>query len=233
MSWFIYYPGAAERSLGRPSSPDKDGSVWHPHYHPKADKVGVVWRPFSHSGHHPHHANPRATHHPYHPNTYPYNPYNPQEQPAHKYSQHFHHNPYPNIAHHHGLQHVSPHNPSHGPPESDKFWYIPAGASTHHNGQAGWRTQGGYVDGVWHNYYYGRNREEIDKDNQAIAKRDGVWKPNDIAPHNPKPDQHFWVREVDGTSNLRTFSTIENGLQPGKWERDPLHGNLWFQRHPE
>ncbi|KAH7042604.1 hypothetical protein B0J12DRAFT_673390 [Macrophomina phaseolina] len=36
-------------------------------------------------------------------------------------------------------------------------------------------------------------------------------------PRNPRDDQMYWVREIDGGWTQRTSNTIENDLRPGYW----------------
>lgn len=79
---------------------------------------------------------------------------------------------------------------------------------------------------VWH----GRTRWQVEQDNQQQALKEGVWKNNEATPQDPKVDQQFWCVEVDGTRTLRTADTIETSLRPGKWIKDPVFGNMWFQR---
>jgi len=80
---------------------------------------------------------------------------------------------------------------------------------------------------IWH----GRTRWQVDQANQQQAIKEGVWKNNEATPQDPKPDQQFWCQELDGTRTLRTADTIENALRPGKWHKDPLYGNMWFERY--
>ena len=74
--------------------------------------------------------------------------------------------------------------------------------------------------------FYGRTREEVEEDNRLTAAREGVYRAASIQPHDPKPDQQFWVKEVNGEWALRNYYTIENGLRPGKWMMDAVRGAL-------
>lgn len=81
-----------------------------------------------------------------------------------------------------------------------------------------------------HHDYQERTVTEVDQDNQAIAVREGAYDAHEIAPKDPKPDQMFWCREVDGSWTLRTVFTIENDLRPGRWQVDAQRGYLVFIR---
>lgn len=85
----------------------------------------------------------------------------------------------------------------------------------------------------YNHLWYGRSGAEIDNDNRIIAARDGVHEPLELTPREPKDDQMFWVREVDGTWTLRTWFTIENDLRPGRWQVDAQRGNLVYIRRSE
>lgn len=78
--------------------------------------------------------------------------------------------------------------------------------------------------------WVGRTKKEVDQDNAKIAHREGVYEPNPIMPKGAKPDQLFWVSELDHSNTLRTFRTIEEDLQPGRWKIDPRYGNAYFVR---
>jgi len=82
----------------------------------------------------------------------------------------------------------------------------------------------------YHHHWYGRTPAEVDEDNRRIAAREKVYEPNEMRPLNPRDDQQFWVRELDGTHTLRTYATIESALQPGKWHKDPNYGYAYFVR---
>lgn len=82
------------------------------------------------------------------------------------------------------------------------------------------------------NVWIGRTKAQVDEDNIKIALREGVMKPNEMAPRNPKPDQLFWVVELNGNPTLRSYQTIEE-LGAGKWLIDPRYGNAYFQREKE
>ncbi|KAI5196773.1 hypothetical protein E4T39_07615 [Aureobasidium subglaciale] len=81
-------------------------------------------------------------------------------------------------------------------------------------------------DRVW----VGRTKKQVDEDNAKIAHKEGVYKPNEMAPKAASPDQLFWVIESDNSNTLRNFRTIEEDLQPGKWKVDPRYGNAYFVR---
>ena len=51
--------------------------------------------------------------------------------------------------------------------------------------------------------WLGRTKAQVDEDNQKIAMRTGVWRPNEMAPNKPADDQQFWCVEVDGSHTLR------------------------------
>jgi hypothetical protein len=72
--------------------------------------------------------------------------------------------------------------------------------------------------------------DEVRTDNEIIASREGAYDAHEIAPHDPKPDQMFWCRELDGSWTLRTAFTIENDLRPGRWQVDAQRGFLVFIR---
>lgn len=82
----------------------------------------------------------------------------------------------------------------------------------------------------YHHHWYGRTAAEVVEDNRRIAARERVHEPNDMRPLNPRDDQLFWVRELDGTFTLRTYATIEGDLQPGKWHQHPASGSAFFVR---
>ncbi|KAK7633064.1 hypothetical protein IWX48DRAFT_21405 [Phyllosticta citricarpa] len=79
---------------------------------------------------------------------------------------------------------------------------------------------------VWH----GRTEAEVRDDNKVLAERDGANGRHEIMPRNPRPDQSFWVRDVDGTRYIRPYAFIEDNLRPGEWRLDQRHGNLYFVR---
>jgi GH15 family glucan-1,4-alpha-glucosidase len=85
------------------------------------------------------------------------------------------------------------------------------------------------TDRVW----VGRTKKQVDEDNAKIAHKEGVYKPNEMVPKAASPDQLFWVIEPDDSNTLRTFRTIEDDLQPGKWKVDPRYGNAYFVREKE
>ncbi|KAG9959184.1 hypothetical protein KCU61_g7698, partial [Aureobasidium melanogenum] len=85
------------------------------------------------------------------------------------------------------------------------------------------------TDRVW----VGRTKKQVDEDNAKIAHKEGVYKPNEMVPKAASPDQLFWVIEPEDSNTLRTFRTIEEELQPGKWKVDPRYGNAYFVRDKE
>ncbi|KAJ9659471.1 hypothetical protein H2201_007362 [Coniosporium apollinis] len=105
------------------------------------------------------------------------------------------------------------------------IYYLPQGAVAQAAPAAQNRGAYGY-----HHLWYGRTKAEVDADNLRMARDEGVNNPNDLAPHNPRDDQQFWVQELDGQFSLRTYYTIENDLRPGRWQINPQHGNLFFVR---
>ncbi|KAG9586859.1 hypothetical protein KCU77_g11284, partial [Aureobasidium melanogenum] len=82
------------------------------------------------------------------------------------------------------------------------------------------------TDRVW----VGRTKKQVDEDNAKIAHKEGVYKPNEMVPKAASPNQLFWIIEPDDSNTLRTFRTIEEDLQPGKWKVDPRYGNAYFVR---
>jgi len=78
--------------------------------------------------------------------------------------------------------------------------------------------------------WVGRTKKQVDEDNAKIAHKEGVYKPNEMVPKDASPDQLFWCIEPDDTNTLRSFRTIEEDLQPGKWKVDPRYGNAYFVR---
>lgn len=77
--------------------------------------------------------------------------------------------------------------------------------------------------------WVGRTKKQVDEDNVKIAVNEGIYGFNEIMPKNARPDQLFWVIELDGTNTLRTFRSIDNGhLGKGIWKVDPRHGNAYF-----
>ncbi|KAI4741394.1 hypothetical protein E4T50_08180 [Aureobasidium sp. EXF-12298] len=82
------------------------------------------------------------------------------------------------------------------------------------------------ADRIW----VGRTKKQVDEDNAKIAHKEGVYKPNEMVPKAASPDQLFWVIEPDDSNTLRSFRTIEEDLQPGKWKVDPRYGNAYFVR---
>ena len=82
--------------------------------------------------------------------------------------------------------------------------------------------------GPSHKAWTGRTRKQVDEDNIAIAKAEGVYNFTDFVPRG-QPDQLFWVQEVDGSQTLRSFQSIEGGyIGQGKWKTDKRHGNAYF-----
>lgn len=79
-----------------------------------------------------------------------------------------------------------------------------------------------------HNVWYGRTQEQVDEDDHKTALKNGVYRENEMAPYDPKPDQLFWVIELDGSRTLRDYDTIDTELKPGKWYTDPTWGNAYF-----
>ncbi|KAK8208386.1 hypothetical protein IWZ01DRAFT_542934 [Phyllosticta capitalensis] len=78
--------------------------------------------------------------------------------------------------------------------------------------------------------WYGRTEAEVREDNKILAERDGANGRHEIAPRNPRPDQSFWVRDLDGTRYVRPYQFIEDNLRPGEWRLDQRYGNLYFVR---
>ncbi|KAK7541210.1 uncharacterized protein J3D65DRAFT_617819 [Phyllosticta citribraziliensis] len=78
--------------------------------------------------------------------------------------------------------------------------------------------------------WYGRTEAEVRDDNKVLAERDGANGRHEIMPRNPRPDQSFWVRDLDGTRYIRPYAFIEDNLRPGEWRVDQRHGNLYFVR---
>jgi len=76
--------------------------------------------------------------------------------------------------------------------------------------------------------FYGCTREAVEEGNRLIAAREGVYQATSIQPHDPKPDQRFWVKEVNGDWTLRSYYAIKNDLRPGKWMMDAVRGALVF-----
>jgi len=86
-----------------------------------------------------------------------------------------------------------------------------------------------YPGKTYQHPWLGRTKAQVDEDNQKIAMRTGVWRPNEMAPNKPADDQQFWCVEVDGSHTLRTYAQIEE-LRPGEWRKDPMFGNAYFVR---
>jgi len=83
------------------------------------------------------------------------------------------------------------------------------------------------------NLWVGRTKAQVDEDNIKVAMRENVYKYDAMKPKDAKPDQLFWVVELDQSTTLRMYKTIDEDLGPGKWERDPRHGNAYFVREEE
>ncbi|KAF2153500.1 hypothetical protein K461DRAFT_268062 [Myriangium duriaei CBS 260.36] len=78
--------------------------------------------------------------------------------------------------------------------------------------------------------WLGRTKAQVADDNLKMAVRENVYKYDPMKPHGAAADQLFWVVEVDGSTVLYNFKTIDEALGPGKWERDPRFGNAIFIR---
>ena len=78
--------------------------------------------------------------------------------------------------------------------------------------------------------WYGNTKEEVDRQNIAIAQRNGVNRPTQLAPQGASSGQMFWVYELNGTYTLRSFATIQAALQPGYWAFAPRGGYPYFIR---
>ncbi|KAF2753902.1 hypothetical protein EJ05DRAFT_541470 [Pseudovirgaria hyperparasitica] len=103
--------------------------------------------------------------------------------------------------------------------------YVNHGQATH-----GYNVNHGHGAYGYNHKYYGRTQEEVEYDNRVIATRSGAYEAHDLQPSDPKPDQMFWCREIDGSWTLRTFFTISEDLKPGKWKMDAARGSLVFIR---
>lgn len=89
-----------------------------------------------------------------------------------------------------------------------------------------------YGEKTYEHPWIGRTKAQVDEDNHKTAMRNGVWKPNELAPNKPADDQQFWVVELDGSHTLRNYAQIEE-LRPGEWRKDPNFGNAYFVRFPK
>lgn len=89
-----------------------------------------------------------------------------------------------------------------------------------------------YGEKTYEHSWVGRTKAQVDEDNHKTAMRNGVWKPNELAPNKPADDQQFWVVELDGSYTLRNYAQIEE-LRPGEWRKDPNFGNAYFVRFPK
>lgn len=76
--------------------------------------------------------------------------------------------------------------------------------------------------------YAGRSRVQVLEDDRQAAVREKVNKYDPAKPANADATQLFWVVDLEGNTVLRNFKTIDEELQPGKWERDNRYGNLYF-----
>ncbi|KAK0663140.1 hypothetical protein DIS24_g1290 [Lasiodiplodia hormozganensis] len=85
-----------------------------------------------------------------------------------------------------------------------------------------------------HNWY-GRTASEVYQDNVAYVMHHRGMAPRrgdqEMVPRDPRDDQMFYVRELDGQWTLRSFATIENDLRPGYW--DTHQGRAYFVRTRE
>lgn len=78
--------------------------------------------------------------------------------------------------------------------------------------------------------WYGNTKEEVDRQNMAIAQRSGANKPTQLVPQGASSGQTFWVCELNGTYTLRNLGTIQAALQPGYWAFAPRGGYPYFIR---
>ncbi|KAF4314428.1 hypothetical protein GTA08_BOTSDO01372 [Botryosphaeria dothidea] len=70
--------------------------------------------------------------------------------------------------------------------------------------------------------WYGRTHNEVLADYYSYAMRHHLGRApragdQEWVPRNPRDDQMFWVKEVDGGWTQRANNTIENDLRPGYW----------------
>lgn len=114
--------------------------------------------------------------------------------------------------------------PLHVPPEM-----ICLGADHSLQGHKQIRPAGSEAE-TYYNRWVGRTKAQVDEDNVKLALSENVWKYDAMKPKDARPEQLFWVIELDQKTTLRSFKTIENDLAPGKWERDQRFGNAYFVR---
>ncbi|KAI9827725.1 MAG: hypothetical protein M1832_004214 [Thelocarpon impressellum] len=76
----------------------------------------------------------------------------------------------------------------------------------------------------------GESKEEVDRQNAAIAQAGGATKQHAMGPINVAGAQDFWCRELDGSYTLRSHMTIQEALQPGHWAVAKNGGYPYFIR---
>ncbi|KAF1814066.1 hypothetical protein P152DRAFT_303308 [Eremomyces bilateralis CBS 781.70] len=79
-------------------------------------------------------------------------------------------------------------------------------------------------------YYYGRTEAEVAEDEARAWVAGAPERTGDIAPDNAKFDDMFYVIDLDGTRDQRSFATIMNACKPGRWHKD-IYGSFFFVRH--
>ncbi|KAF2140275.1 uncharacterized protein K452DRAFT_53655 [Aplosporella prunicola CBS 121167] len=61
---------------------------------------------------------------------------------------------------------------------------------------------------------------------------ENIFAPNAMGPYNPRPDQMFDVKELDGSHNPRSYADIEATCQPGTWRVGPYGNAMFVRRRP-